>query len=254
MKKKSLGWIENLSLLSTFAILCLLVSCRSSEEKKYTGWETYKGSPENIHYSSLTQIDTSNVSKLKMAWEYHAGDSDSVHHSQIQCNPIIVKGILYGVSPKLKLFAIDAATGKAKWEFNPMDSLQGDKRSFFVMNNSRGVSYWSDGKDDERIYYTAGSDLCAVDAKTGKLVTSFATNGRLDLHLGLDRDVSKLFVTATSPPMIVDDILIIGSRVDESSPAAPGHIRAFDVRTGAKRWIFHTIPQPGEEGYRELGK
>jgi quinoprotein glucose dehydrogenase len=249
MKNKSFHWVENLFSFSTVSIIFLLVSCRSEEEKKYSGWEVAKGSPENIHYSSLTQIDTSNVSKLKMAWEYHAGDSDNVNHSQIQCNPIIVKGILYAVSPKLKLFAIDAGTGKMKWEFNAIDSLKGNKKSFFGMNNVRGVSYWSDGKADERIYYAAGSDLYAIDAKTGKPITSFANQGKLDLHTGLDKDVSKLFVTATSPPMMVDDLLVIGSRVDEGSPAAPGHIRAFDVRTGERRWIFHTIPQPGEEGY-----
>lgn len=249
MRKISSQLLESLFILSVFSILSFLVSCNSKEEKKYTGWEVAKGSPENIHYSSLTQIDTSNVSKLQLAWEYHAGDSDNVNHSQIQCNPIIVKGVLYAVSPKLKLFAIDAATGKMKWEFNAIDSLKGNKKSFFGMNNVRGVSYWSDGKEDERIYYGAGSDLYAIDAKTGKPITSFATQGKLDLHTGLDRDVSKLFVTATSPPMMVDDMLIIGSRVDEGSPAAPGHIRAFDVRTGERRWIFHTIPQPGEEGY-----
>ena len=225
-----------------------LSGCQS--KKQYTSWPQYKGSNENIHYSSLTQVDTNNVKQLQIAWEYHTGDADTVNHSQIQCNPIVIDGILYGVSPKMKLFAADAATGKSKWEFNPFDSLSSDRRMFFVLNNCRGVAYWSDGSNDKRIYYTAGSDLYCIDAMTGKTIPAFGQNGRLDLHGGLDRDDLKdFFVTATSPPIIFNDLLIMGTRVDEGQHAAPGHIRAFDVKTGNRRWIFHTIPHPGEQGF-----
>jgi quinoprotein glucose dehydrogenase len=233
-----------------FTALLFIVSVFSCGTKKsYKTWTTYKGSPENIHYSSLNQVDTSNVTQLKIAWEYHTGDADTIHHSQIQCNPIIVDGIMYGTTPQMKLFATDAATGVQKWIFNPLDSLGGNKVMFFVMNNSRGVSYWTDGRDDKRIFYTAGSSLYCINAATGKLVNSFGDTGKIDLHNDLDREVTDLFVTATSPPMIYEDLLITGSRVDEGPVAAPGHIRAYDVRTGKRRWIFHTIPHPGEEGY-----
>lgn len=225
-----------------------LASCRQPS-KDYTSWPQYKGSNENIHYSSLTQMDTTNVKQLQVAWEYHTGDADTANHSQIQCNPIIIDGTIFGVSPRMKLFAADAATGKEKWQFNPFDSLAGNKRTFFIMNNSRGVAYWTDGANDKRIFYTAGSDLYCVDAGTGKTLPGFAEGGKLDLHNGLDRDVNDLFITATSPPIIFNDLLIIGCRVDEGQHAAPGHIRAFDVRTGKRRWIFHTIPQPGEFGF-----
>jgi quinoprotein glucose dehydrogenase len=229
-------------------IACLLfMAC--NEKQAYNTWEIYKGSNENIHYSSLTQIDTANVTQLQMAWEYHTGDADTANYSQIQCNPIIIKGILYGTSPAMKLFAIDAATGKQKWLFDPFDSLSGDKKQFYNLNNCRGVTYWSDGKDDERIFYTAGSNLFAINARSGKQVTSFGDTGKIDLHKGLDRDVSDLFVTATSPPILYRNLLITGSRVDEGAAAAPGHIRAYDVRTGKRRWIFHTIPHPVEYGY-----
>jgi quinoprotein glucose dehydrogenase len=238
---------------SFIAALLLLMAVACQQPKtgdSYTGWPTYKGSPENIHYSSLTQVDTGNVTQLQVAWEYHTGDADTANHSQIQCNPIVVDGMLYGVSPRMKLFAADAATGKEKWVFNPFDTLKGSKRSFFIMNNCRGVAYWSDGKDDKRIFYTAGSDLYCIDASSGKPLLGFADSGRLDLHLGLDRDDLKdLFVTATSPATIYNDLLVIGCRVDEGQHAAPGHIRAFDVRTGKRRWIFHTIPHPGEQGF-----
>jgi quinoprotein glucose dehydrogenase len=238
------------------ARLCCLITaaasiCSGCEQpsKEYRSWPQYKGSPENIHYSSLTQVDTGNVTQLQVAWEYHTGDADTANHSQIQTNPIIVDGMMYGVSPRMKLFAADAKTGKEKWQFNPFDTLAGNKRTFFIMNNCRGVAYWTDGANDKRIFYTAGSDLYCVDAVTGKLITGFGVNGKLDLHTGLDRDVNDLFVTATSPPTIFNDLLIIGCRVDEGQHAAPGHIRAFDTRTGLRKWIFHTIPQPGEFGF-----
>ena len=228
----------------------LLVACGS--DKDYTSWGHYKGSPESIHYSSLTEIDTTNVKNLKPAWVYNTGDADTAHHSQIQCNPIMVDGLLYGTTPQMHLFAIDAATGKEKWRFNPFDTTTGmaaNKGMFFVLNNSRGVTYWSDGKEDKRIFYTAGSHLVSVNAVDGSLIKSFGEEGRLDLHNDLDRDVKDFFITATSPPIIYKDILIIGARVDEGPMAAPGHIRGYDVRTGKRRWIFHTIPHPGEEGY-----
>ena len=228
-------------------VLILYSSCKA--DKEYTTWQQYKGSNENIQYSSLTQVDTSNVKSLRVAWEYHSGDADTVHHSQIQCNPIVINGVLYGTSPQMKLFAIDAISGKEKWKFNPFDSLGKNKGMFFTLNNSRGVTYWSDGNDDNRIYYTAGSDLYAINASNGQVITGFGDSGKIDLHAGLDRDVADLFITATSPPIIYKDALIIGSRVDEGHAAAPGHIRAFDVRTGKRKWIFHTIPHPGEAGY-----
>lgn len=240
--------MKKIKLLVTYCMLIIaFVSCNT--KKKYAGWPQYKGSDENIHYSALTQVDTANVKQLQVAWEYHSGGVDTANHSQIQCNPIIVDGLLYGTTPAMKLFAIDAATGKEKWQFNPFDSVAGNKKMFFILNNCRGVTYWSDGNDDKRIFYTAGSTLCCVNALTGTLVKDFGTSGKIDLHEGLDRDVKDLFITSTSPGIIYKDIIILGSRVDEGAAAAPGHLRAYNVRTGKRQWIFHTIPQPGEAGY-----
>lgn len=235
----------------TIFIIMVAVLFPSCENKSadHTEWKAYGGSSQMIRYSSLTQIDTGNVDQLQIAWTYHTGDADTVNHSQIQCNPIIVDSVLYGTSPQMKLFAIDAATGKEKWVFNPFDSLQGNRRSFFIMNNSRGMAYWTDGKNDKRIFYTAGSSILCINAADGKVITGFGDRGRVDLHEGLGRDVTDLFITATSPGIIYKDLLIMGSRVDEGPAAAPGHIRAYDVRTGKQQWIFHTIPQPGEVGY-----
>ncbi len=228
--------------------LLLFVACRQAEQPTQAEWRIYGGSSENTRYSSLTQIDTTNIGKLQVAWVYHTGDYDSVNHSQIQCNPIVVDGILYATSPRLKLLALDAATGKLKWAFNPADSNQNKSFSDFIMNNNRGVTYWQEG-DDKRIFYVAGSILYAINASSGNLIPDFGTAGRVDLHEGLDMDVKDLYVAATSPGIIYKDLFIIGSTVSEGSDAAPGHIRAFDARTGKQRWIFHTIPHPGEFGY-----
>ncbi len=222
-------------------------SCHFSNEKKYSTWQVYGGNIESNHYSSLTQIDTGNVARLQVAWVYHAGDSDKM--TQIQVNPIVIGNILYGVSPKLKLFALDASTGKQKWSFNPADTNEVKGFGYFMMNVCRGVAYYTDGKDDRRIFYSASSKLFCVNAEDGKLIKSFGDGGKIDLHNDLGREVKDLYVASTTPGIIYKDMIIVGTRVDEDAAAAPGHIRAYDVHTGKLRWIFHTIPQPGEAGY-----
>ncbi len=229
--------------------VCLFISCTSNSSKKYEGWEVYGGTKYNTHYSSLTNIDTNNISQLQIAWAYHTGDADTM--TQIQVNPIVVNGILYGVSPKLKLFAVDAATGKEKWIFNPVDTSSATSKGsgYFMFNVCRGVTYYTDGKDDQKIFLAASSRLFCINANNGKLVSSFGDSGKIDLHNDLGRDVKDLYIATTSPGIIYKDMIIIGSRVAEDAAAAPGHIRAYDVNTGKLRWIFHTIPQPGNAGY-----
>ncbi|HWD90429.1 MAG TPA: PQQ-binding-like beta-propeller repeat protein [Mucilaginibacter sp.] len=237
---------SKLSALTACGIALLFSSCKD-HGSGYSTWRVSGGSKTAQHYSSLTQIDTNNVKQLQVAWEYHTGDADTTSHSQIQCSPIMVDGVVYGTTPKLRLFAVDAATGKEKWVFNPAGNAN---KSFsnFIMNNNRGVTYWEDG-DDRRILYCAGSNIYELNAADGKLVASFGTDGKVDLHNDLGLDASKMYITATSPGIIYKDLYIIGSRVNETADAAPGHIRAYDVRTGKLRWIFHTIPHPGEFGY-----
>lgn len=247
-----------------FVFLCVLsfvvlISCSKTKESdnRYKDWEVYGGGSESIRYSSLSQIDTANVTKLDVAWTYHTGDTDAEKSSQIQHQSIIVDGLLYGVSPTMKLLALDAKTGKEQWRFNPFkDSVDINHG----ISNNRGVAYWQaaedgngngnfDEQEPSRILYTAGSYLYAVDALTGDLISSFGSNGKVDLHDGLDERSQDLFVSATSPGIIYKDIIIMGSRVSEGSDAASGDIRAFNVKTGAVEWVFHTIPHPGEPGY-----
>ena len=246
--------MTNISLLKRatiiIAALCFFAACNNKQSPEFGSWTKANGNSEGNKYSSLTQIDTGNVQRLQVAWEFHTNDADTGAHSQIQCNPIIVDGILYATSPQLKVFAIDAATGKQQWMFSPYDTIAEEKKGHFNLNNNRGVTYWSDGKDDKRIFYTAGPYMHCINAGTGKLVQGFGNNGKVDLHDGLEMEnVKDLFVTSTSPPSIYKDILITGTRVSEGMDAAPGDIRAFDVRTGKRIWQFHTIPRPGEAGY-----
>src|SRR6185437_13174255 len=240
-------------LLSTI-ILMLISSCASNEEDSYKNWNVYGGTKDALHYSSLKEIDTNNVTQLKVAWVYHTGDADTSIHTQIQCNPIIVDSVMYAISAKLKLVALNAVTGKPKWIFDPVialatDSLPSSQLAAVFSNACRGVTYWTDGKNDNRIFYTVGYYLSCVDANSGKLMKTFGDDGRVDLHNGFGRNVNNLYITSTTPGTIYKNLLILGSRVAEDATAAPGDIRAFNVITGKQEWIFHTIPHPGEYGY-----
>jgi quinoprotein glucose dehydrogenase len=157
---------------------------------------------------------------------------------------LIIDGILYGTSPKLKLFALDASTGEELWRFDPF----GGDYEMYGMGVNRGVAFWTNG-EEKRIFYSATDQLYAVDAVTGEKVNSFGDQGTVDLHTGLGDRAKDFFVVSNSPGVIHQDLLIMGSRVSESSGAAPGYIRAFNVKTGALEWTFHTIPRPGEFGY-----
>jgi len=227
-------------------LIITAAACHSPGDNKYTTWASYGGSKENIHYSALTGIDTSNVRQLQAAWEYHTKDGDS--SSQIQVNPLIIDDILYGVSPRLRLFALDAVTGHNKWVFDPAHPIPGDSLKIAI-NACRGLAYYKGSMEDQRLFYGAGSYLFCIDAMTGTPVKDFGKGGKIDLHNDLGRDVKDLYVTSTTPGIIYKDLIIIGTRVAEDAAAAPGHIRAYDVHTGRLRWIFHTIPYPGEKGY-----
>jgi quinoprotein glucose dehydrogenase len=218
----------------------LLLSCCGMKDDHKT-WSVYRGDASNTAYSSLDQINKDNVSQLQVAWTYHTGDAEQGNGSAIQCNPIIVNGMMYLTSPKLKLIAVNPATGKEVWKFDP---FQGEQSQ----GVNRGVTFWQDG-NEKRIFFTAGSRLYALDAENGKLISDFGQDGAVDLRQGLGREPEKLFVAASSPGVIFKDLLIQGTALGEGYDAAPGFIRAYDVRTGKIAWTFHTIPQPGEAGY-----
>jgi len=200
------------------------------------GWLQH-GGRDNIRYSPLDQINKSNVNRLQVAWTYEAGDH--FKGSEMQSNPIVVDGMLYLTTPTLHVVALDAATGRELWKFDPSGG-SGPRTRF----RHRGVTVYRD-----RVFVTYRNFLWAIDRLKGQPIASFGDGGRVDLREGLGKPVDRVTVSASTPGAIFEDMLILGSSVPETLPGTPGHIRAFDVNTGKLRWIFHTIPQPGEFGY-----
>jgi quinoprotein glucose dehydrogenase len=157
---------------------------------------------------------------------------------------VVARGVLYATSPTLRVFALDAATGAAKWSFNPLEGETTPSRT-----RIRGLMYWERG-DQQRIYFGARNWFYALDATTGKPVATFGRQGRIDLREGFKgRDSRTISIGVNTPGVFYGDLLILGSVVPEGLPSAPGDIRAFDVNTGGEKWAFHTIPHPGEFGY-----
>ena len=203
--------------------------------EKSVDWPVYGGSPENNHYSSLAQINRTNVKQLVVAWSF-----DTDEEGGLQTSPIIVNGVLYGITPTQRVFALDAATGKLKWKFD--SGIKGTQPD-------RGLSYWTDRRSS-RILVGVTNFLYALDAATGKPFPTFGKQGHIDLRENLGRQPTKSqSIYLTSPGIVYKDLVIVGGRNPETLPAPPGNIRAYDVRTGKLRWSFHTIPHPGEYGY-----
>src|SRR2546425_71354 len=203
-------------------------------------WPAYGGAPENNHFSRLAQINRSNVKLLAVAWTF-----DTQEEGGLQTSPIIIDGVLYGITPTQRVFALDAATGKLLWEFD--SGIRGTQPD-------RGLTYWADGKD-KRILVGVMNFVYALDAATGTPIPSFGNAGRIDLRGNLGREpAAAQSVDVTSPGIVYKDLVIFGGRNPETLPAPPGDIRAYDVRTGKLRWSFHTIPHPGEFGYETWPK
>ncbi len=239
------GMKRNLILLVTTITLTLgLQSALKAQPPRtanppdpYAHWRTYRGTADARQYSSLRQIDTTNVHQLQPAWTYRTGDAGE--RTTIECNPIIIDGTMYVTSPQLDLIALEAATGEEQWRFHPSEDASGV---------NRGVTYWEEG-NDQRILYGAGARLYALNAKDGQPVAAFGDNGRIDLRENLGADPASLSISLTTPGIVYNDLLIIGSSTGEGYNASPGHIRAYDVRRGQLVWIFHTLPQPGTFGH-----
>jgi quinoprotein glucose dehydrogenase len=215
-------------------------------QQSYKDWMAYGGGPENIRYSKLNGINRENVKNLTVAWTFNTGDE--FKGSEMQCNPIVVNGTLFATTPKLRLIALDAATGKLRWSFDPNAD-----RKVTIKGRNRGVTYWEGGAD-RRIFFVSRQFLYAIDAITGKPAAGFGEDGKVDLREGLGRDPKTLTISASSPGVIYKDLLILGGLMGETLPSPPGDIRAFDVRSGKIRWSFHTIPHPGEYGYETWPK
>jgi quinoprotein glucose dehydrogenase len=230
----------SLMAISALAVAGLTTSGSSQKTTNpNVDWSMTGGTPGNSHYSRLKQINRSNVSKLQVAWIFETGESGG-----LETTPIVIGGILYALTPTQKVVALNGESGKVLWIFDSRINGSGP---------DRGITYWSNGKD-RRLLAGVKNFLYALDPVTGKVIPSFGKDGRIDLREGLGRDPAVQSIALTSPGVIYKDLIIVGGRNPETLPAPPGDIRAYDVRTGALRWSFHTIPHPGEFGAKTWPK
>jgi glucose dehydrogenase len=215
---------------TSLALLLTALDCGSPPAPAGREWRDYAGGPDSSRFVAATSIDKANVGRLRVAWTYPDGDTDF--------NPVVAHGVIYTRAHDTGLAAVDAATGKALWVH---DGIEG-----FAL---RGVNYWesADGSD-RRLLFSARNMLQALDARTGKAIPSFGTNGRVDLRQGLDRDADTVEQQSRFPGRVFENLVILGSATNSEYTSAPGDIRAFDVRPGALVWTFHTVPQAGEFG------
>src|SRR5580704_3577945 len=198
-------------------------SPNSGQEKR--DWPAYGGAAENMHYSSLAQINRTNVKELAVAWSFDTGEPGG-----LETSPIIVDGTLYGITPAEKVFALNAATGELLWKFD--SGIKGTQPD-------RGLAYWADGRDG-RLLVGVMNFLYALEVTTGKPIATFGDHGRIDLRENLGREpANSQSIYLTSPGIVDKDMIIVGWRNPETLPAPPGDIRSYDVRTGKLRWSFH---------------
>lgn len=226
---------------------------RPGEVSSGSDWRFVGGDAASQRYSPLAQIDRENVARLAIAWRWKSDNFGPTPESNYRTTPIMIGRTLYATAgTRRAVVAIDAATGETLWTHREVEGPRAAPRE----NSGRGVAWWADGEDERILFVTPGHFLVALDARSGRPIKSFGDAGRVDLKQGLDRalDPETAPIGSTSPPLVVGDVVVVGAALaDGSRPPAlampPGHVRGFDVRTGERRWIFHTIPQPGEPGH-----
>ncbi|HEU0124624.1 MAG TPA: pyrroloquinoline quinone-dependent dehydrogenase [Bryobacteraceae bacterium] len=231
------------------ATATLASAAHAAATKREREWNHYGGDAGASRYSPCDQIKPGNVAKLKVAWTHKTGDASARPATVIECTPIVVDGVMYLTTARNKVQALEAATGKLLWTFDPGEAAAGGTPSRRAPGINRSVCYWEEG-DDKRIFTAYRDQLWAIAAKTGKAVEGFGKGGMIDLKDDFDHDMSKLTFKHSSPVVVYKDVVITGGGGGEGPyPEAPGHIRGFDAKTGKRRWIFHTIPKPGEFGH-----
>ncbi|MEQ1946804.1 MAG: PQQ-binding-like beta-propeller repeat protein [Bryobacteraceae bacterium] len=218
-------------------------------------WPTYGGDLGSTRYSPLKQVDASNFNKLQIAWRFQTYNLGPRPEYNLQSTPLMVKGVVYSTAGiRRAVVAMDAATGEMLWMHSENEGRRGQAAPRQL--SGRGLTYWTDGREERILYVTPGYRLIALNAKTGQLVTGFGNNGVVDLKMEDDQEMDLITgeVGLHSAPVVAKDVIVIGAAhrsggVPRSKKNVRGYVRGFDVKTGKRLWIFHTIPKPGEFGY-----
>ena len=240
--------------VALFASACLMAAAAvaTAQSVNRVDWPNVGNDAGGMRYSDLTQINRENVAQLKPAWTFHTRELAGRAGKTIECTPLIVDGVMFVTTAYLRVVALDAATGVELWQFDPLGDhpFEHEPTSGGV---NRGCAYWSDGQPDgERriLHGTSDGRLFSLDAKTGKLDPQFGDGGVRNLRDELAPNVASLGYGPTSAPAVWKDVVVVGVSCGEGPGiAAPGDIRAFDVRTGKQLWRFRTVPGPGEFGH-----
>ncbi len=252
-----------LGLLSALlALSCSLVSTANAQQgTSGTEWLSYGGDSGHSKYSPLDQINADNVQRLEVAWVWDSVDQAIRESNEIirergsfrsyayEVTPLVVDGVLYTTTSLGQITAIDPTSGETLWSFDPVLYVDGRPAVHGFM--TRGLAYWTDGEQERLLYAGGRTYLLSVDPATGRLDPEFGRGGRVDLKRGLGRTIDPSLYAVSSPPIVVGDVVVVGSAMTEGTDfreAPPGHVRGFNVRSGEMQWIFHTIPQPGEFG------
>ena len=233
--------------------LCILASAQTGA--KNGEWRTYGGDLGNTRYSPLDQINASNFDKLQIAWRFSTTNLGPRPEYNLEATPLMVGGVVYSVAGSRRdVVALDATNGELLWVHGENEGLRGDDAPRRL--SGRGLSYWTDGREQRILYVTPGYRLIALDAKTGNRIPSFGTGGEVDLKLQDDQEIDLVTgeVGLHSAPVVAGNTIIVGAAHlaggnPKTKSNVKGYVRGFDVKTGKRLWIFHTIPKPGEFGY-----
>jgi quinoprotein glucose dehydrogenase len=237
-------------------VVCLLAAMTAAAQSgaKNGEWRTYGGDLGNTHYSPLDQVSATNFSKLEVAWRFKTDKLGPRPEYQLEGTPLVANGVVYATAgTRRDVIALDAGTGELLWVHGEREGQRGANAPRQL--SGRGLAYWSDGREERILYVTPGYRLIALDAKTGAPVAGFGQNGVVDLKLDDDQEIDLVTgeVGLHATPVVARDVVMVGAAhrsggVPKSKGNVKGYVRAFDVRTGKRLWIFHTIPKPGEFG------
>src|SRR5215469_15808334 len=254
-RQKSGFWHAGSCALAIFFLLSSDASAQSSPRN--TEWPTYAADLAGTRYRPFDQINASNFNDLEVAWRIKTDNLGNRPEYKLEGTPLMVNGVLYATAGSRRAaIALDAATGELLWVHGEHEGARGAAAPRQL--SGRGLAYWSDGKDERILYVTPGFRLVCLDAKTGSRIPTFGDGGAVDLKLNDDQiiepDLTTGEIGVQSAPVIARDTIIIGAAFREGyTPKSmrnnKGYVRGFDVRTGKRLWIFHTIPKKGEFGY-----